>query len=356
MMNTLFTPGPILMDPETLIEGGKQAQYFRTPAFSEKMLECMAMLQQVLGASSDDPVMFLTASGTAAMEATVANLFTDKDKLLVIDGGTFGNRFAAICEIHNIPHTVIKLARNEAFDPAVLNQYENAGYTGFLVNVCETSTGQLYPMEIIANFCERNHICLVLDAISSFLCDPLNMNDLHCSALIISSQKGLALSPGMSYVVVKKDIFDKRVKDNTFKSLYLNFNNYYPEILRGQTNYTPAITIINQLHEKLKRILSKTVNNYIEYNRMIAYYFRNSLHEKTKFDYPSYPLSSCVTPVYCPSHNAKEIVASLRDLYKVFVVPAAGEIASYSFRVAHMSPLITKDDIDELIGLLLKFE
>lgn len=356
MMNTLFTPGPILMDPETLIEGGKQAQYFRTPAFSEKMLECMAMLQQVLGASSDDPVMFLTASGTAAMEATVANLFTDKDKLLVIDGGTFGNRFATICEIHNIPHTVIKLARNEAFDPAVLNQYENAGYTGFLVNVCETSTGQLYPMEIIANFCERNHICLVLDAISSFLCDPLNMNDLHCSALIISSQKGLALSPGMSYVVVKKDVFGKRVKDNTFKSLYLNFNNYYPEILRGQTPYTPAVGIINQLYEKLKRVLKVGSNNYISDNEKNAKYFRDELLKKTKFMYCSYPLSSCVTPVYCKNNNAKEISDTLRDKYGVYVTPCAGELANIIFRVAHMSPLITKDDIDELIGLLLKFE
>ncbi|MGP1489463.1 MAG: pyridoxal-phosphate-dependent aminotransferase family protein [Treponema sp.] len=355
-MNTLFTPGPILMDAETLAEGGKQAQYFRTPAFSEQMLECMSMLQQVLGASSDDPVIFLTASGTAAMEATVANLFTDKDKLLVIDGGTFGNRFAAICAIHNIPHTVIKLDRSEAFIPNMLDKYENAGYTGFLINVCETSTGQLYPMNIIADFCKRNNICLVADSISSFLCDPFDMNDLNCSAVIISSQKGLALSPGMSYVIVKKDVFDKRVKNTTFKSLYFNFNNYYPEILRGQTHYTPAITIINQLHEKLRRVLCKTVDNYIEHNRMIANYFRNSLHEKTKFQYPSYPLSSCVTPVYCPFDNAKEIVASLRDVYKVFVVPAAGEIASYSFRVAHMSPLISKEDIDSLINLLKQFQ
>lgn len=355
-MNTLFTPGPILMDPETLIEGGKQAQYFRTPAFSEKMLECMKMLQEVLGASSDDPVMFLTASGTAAMEATVANLFTSQDKLLVIDGGTFGNRFAAICEIHDIPHTVIKLVRNEAFDPDTLNKYENAGYTGFLVNVCETSTGQLYPMNIIADFCKRNNICLVADAISSFLCDPFNMNELHCGAVIISSQKGLALSPGMSYVIVKKDVFDKRVKNNTFKSLYFNFNNYYPEILRGQTPYTPAVGIINQLYEKLIRILKMTQEEYVLSNKSIADYFRQELIVKTKFTYLDYPLSSCVTPVYCKNNNAKEISDSLREKYDVYVTPCAGELATIIFRVAHMSPLITKEDIDNLIDLLKQFE
>lgn len=355
-MNKLFTPGPIPMDAETLEIGGRQNQYFRTPAFSKQMLECTDMLHKILDASCDDPVIFLTASGTAAMEAAVANIFNVNDKILVIDGGSFGKRFALICEVYGIPCEVILLKWNEAFTEEKLSPYENAGFTGLLVNVCETSTGQLYPMDIISDFCKRNNICLITDAISSFLSDAFSMKAFNCGAVIISSQKGLALPPGMSFVIVEKNVFEKRVKNNNFKSMYFNFNNYYPEILRGQTPYTPAVGIANQLHDKLKRILSYTPENYILKNKNNAEYFRKELLCKTKFTYPSYPLSSCVTPVFCKNNNAKTISDTLRDKFGVYVAPCGGELAPVIFRIAHMSPVIETADMDYIINILTKFE
>ena len=348
----LFTPGPIAMDPETITVGGTQAQYFRTPEFSKIMLECMDMFQIALNTSNDTRMIFLTASGTAAMEATVMNLFTDKDKLLIISGGTFGKRFKQICTIHRIPFESIDLEWNETFKPEMLDQYENRGISGLLVNMCETSTGQLFPMDIISDFCKRNNVCFVVDAISAFLCDPFSMKETGADVAIISSQKGLALNPGMSFVAVNKKTFDERCVKNNVQSFYFNFNNYYPEILRGQTEYTPAIGIVNQVHDKLKRILKNGVDVYVNHCAFLAKYFREQLctfHTLTTVDYP---LSNCVTPVMCADNNARQIVDSLRDDYGVYVVPAAGVFASSMFRVAHMSPQLTQHDVDELIGLL----
>jgi len=319
------------------------------------MLECVDMLVETLDAPEGTRMIFLTASGTAAMEATVMNLFTPKDKVLVISGGTFGRRFKQICDIHNIPVTSIDLEWNESFKKEMLTQYENAGITGMLVNMCETSTGQKYPMETIAEFCKKNNICLVVDAISSFLCDSVRMKALGAGAVIISSQKGLGLQPGMSFIALSEEVFRERCEQNEVKSLYFRFTDYYPEILNEQTEFTPAIGIINQLHEKLKRLLKEGLWTQIYYIVELAAYFREKINTCAYYAIPQYPLSNCVTPVICKKNNAIDIVSFLRDKHDIYVVPAAGELRYSTFRVAHMSRQITKDDIDTLVNLLRDF-
>jgi aspartate aminotransferase-like enzyme len=343
------------MDPETISIGGMQTQYFRTPEFSQIMFDCAEMLKKVLDAPSDARMIFLTASGTAAMEASVINLFTKKDKVLILSGGTFGKRFEKICEIHQIPFESINLKWNESFMGEMLNPYENVGITGMLVNICETSTGQLYPMDIISDFCMRNHICLVLDAISSFLCDPLSMKALGADAVIISSQKGLALQPGMAFIAVTKAAFENRCLLNKPKTLYFNFANYYPEIMRGQTPFTPSVGIINQLYDKLNRVLKNGMQEYIEHCYQLAHYFRNALTTVPSLCSVDYPLSNCVTPVLCKGKNAKNIADRLKNEHGIYVVPSPGDMAQIMFRVAHMSRQLTTWDIDILITLLKEF-
>jgi aspartate aminotransferase-like enzyme len=344
------------MDPETLAIGGKQAQYFRTPEFSKMVLECVDMFKEVLEAPDNSHIVFLTASGTAAMEAAIINLFTENDKILIISGGSFGERFKRICVIHKIPFESIDLKWNESFDPDTLNKYENSGFTGMLVNMCETSTGQLYPMDIISEFCIRNKLCLVVDAISSFLCDYFRMRNWGDCAVIVSSQKGLALPPGMSFVALSDGVYQNRCIKNNPASLYFKFTDYEENIIRGQTPYTPAVSIINQLHDKLERILREGIWPQIYGIMELAKYFRETLLAETKYTIPDYPISNCVTPVYCPENNAKEIFETLKAKHDVYITPCAGEIAPFLFRIAHMSRQLTKQDLSELVELLKRYE
>jgi aspartate aminotransferase-like enzyme len=340
------------MDPETIIEAGRQAQYFRTPEFSRMLLDCNEMLLELLDAPEHTRLLFLTASGTGAMEAAVINLFTPADKLLVVNGGTFGRRFKQICDIHRIPAATIDLAWDQAFQPEMLSAYENAGFTGMLVNQCETSTGQLYPMEAITAFCQRNRLCLVVDAISSFLCDSVKMKALGASAVIVSSQKGLALHPGMSFVAVTEEAFETRCAKHPPESLYFRFTDYAADMERGQTPFTPAVGIVNQLYYKLERLTQEGVWQQIYHIATLASYFREQLPAKTNFTIPRYPLSNCVTPVFCKDNNAVPIFEFLKDSHDVYVTPCGGELKSFLFRVAHMSRQITTADLDELLRLL----
>lgn len=138
----LFTIGPVEMYPETLEMSGKQLPYFRTSEFSEIMLENEVLLKESIHAPKESKVIFLTASGTAAMEAAVINCFTSDDRLLVIQGGSFGRRFSEICRIHKIPFDELILSFGEVLTKEKLEPYNKKGYSGLLVNLHETSTGQ----------------------------------------------------------------------------------------------------------------------------------------------------------------------------------------------------------------------
>ena len=88
----LFTIGPVEMYPDTLKIASRQTPYFRTESFSALMLETDALLKQMLHTDKSAETIYLTASGTAAMEASVLNIFNKSDKLLVVSGGIFGKR------------------------------------------------------------------------------------------------------------------------------------------------------------------------------------------------------------------------------------------------------------------------
>ena len=97
-----FTVGPVMASDEVRAIGAEQVPYFRTAEFSAIMKENEQLMKQFAKASDDARTVFITGSGTASMEAVVMNVFTPADKVLVVNGGSFGHRFVQLCEIHEI--------------------------------------------------------------------------------------------------------------------------------------------------------------------------------------------------------------------------------------------------------------
>lgn len=338
----LFTVGPVMMDPETLEIGANPLPYFRTAEFSKLMCEIEYLMKKFVGTNEKSKISILTASGTAAMEASIINLFNEKDKLLIVNGGSFGERFVQICQIHNIPFSEIKLNFGEELKSDFLQQYDNDGFTGLVCNIHETSTGQLYPIDILSDFSRRNNLFFVVDAISSFLADEFYMDKWSIDATILSSQKSLALPPGLSFVIFNERSLSKQ-KNIKVKSLYLNLNHYFIDMLRGQTPFTPAVGIIFQLHDKLNRIDQSGINYYLEQVQSLAGDFRCRLSE-LNFILPSYPLSSALTPIICPLNNAYDIFSEAKDLLSLFVTPSGGELSSKLLRIGHLGNLTVEDN------------
>ena len=158
-----FTVGPVQSSEAVRAIGAEQVPYFRTAEFSEVMLENERLIKKFAHTTEDSRVVFMTCSGSGGMEAAIMNTLTKDDKALVINGGSFGERFVELLTLHEIPFTEIKLEHGKALKPEHLAPYEGKGYTAFLLQKHETSTGAHFDMELVSDFCKRNNCFLIVD-------------------------------------------------------------------------------------------------------------------------------------------------------------------------------------------------
>jgi len=345
-MKHLYAIGPVEMYDETLEIGGKQVPYFRNDEFSQVVFSASAGLKRLLY-NENGEIILLTCSGTGAMEATIMNCFTKEDNLIVIDGGSFGHRFCQICQTHEIPFETVKVEQGEILTREMIEEVLSHGkFTGLLVNLDETSIGQLYDIEMLSEICNENDLFFVVDAISAFLADEVNMDKYGIDAVILSSQKALALAPGLSIVALSERILE-RVESINPHSIYFDFKDYLKNGLRGQTPFTPAVRVIIELEDMVKRLEDKGIENVIKETNELASYFRRRIKE-IGLDYPDYPLSNAVTPVIFNDFDAEEVYRQLIDKYGYTVNPSGGDNAKKMFRVSHVGNH-TIEDVENLV-------
>ena len=345
-----FTVGPVMCSDEVCQVGGEQVPYFRTPEFSKLMLENEQLMLQFSKAPNGSRVVFMTNSSTGSMEAVVMNCFTVLDKVLVINGGSFGQRFVELCEIHGIPHDVLKLQCGQSLTKDHLYEYDGKGYTGLLVNIDETSTGVLYDSEMIGEFCNKNDMFYVCDCVSAFLADPFDMD--HCGAdvMITGSQKVLACPPGVSMIVLAPCAVERVVKAKV-KSMYFNLADALKNMERGQTPFTPAVGILRQINIRLKEIEAfGGADTEIARVAAQAKDFRDKIIE-LPFEFVSKSPANAVTSLHPQRADAYEIFMELKDNYGIWICPNGGDMKNSMFRVGHIGHL-THDDNTILVDAL----
>lgn len=338
-----FTVGPVMSDPDILEEGRKSAPYFRTLEFSDVMLQNEKLLLEFLKASKDSRCVFLTSSGTGAMESCVMNLLNAKDKVLIVNGGSFGQRFVEMCQLHKRNCTEIKCDFGKQIKEEQLLPFDGKGYTAFLVNMGETSSGLLYDMKLISDFCKRNGIFLIIDAISTFIADELDMTKLNAGAVITGSQKALAVHPGISVVALSPVALEK-VENNSEICMYLSMKKALENGLRGQTPWTPAVTTIFEINRRLNNIYN---NGGIITERKTIYKtaldFRNFIR-KFPFEFVSENMSNAVTALHPLNVGAKNIVDIMKNEYKIWICPNGGDKVDSVFRVGHIGHITHEDN------------
>lgn len=342
-----FTVGPVQEYQEVLEVGACQTPYFRNQSFSNIMLENEEMMKKLAFAEDDARVVFLTASGTGAMEAAVINSFNMSDKVLVVNGGGFGKRFVQICQIHKIPYTEIVVPMDEVLTEDMLKPYRNVGYTGLLINMHETSIGKLYDIKMVSEFCKENDLFFIVDAISSFLADPIDMRKLAIDILITGSQKALAVPPGISILVMNNKAIHRAYRIDVM-SMYFNLADALRNGERGQTPFTPAVSILLQIHKRLEMLSEKGAvaeNKRIE---DLATDFRNKVKKLPVKMFSPSPSNAVTAMMITNGKSAYSLFEILESEFGIWVCPNGGELKDKIFRVGHLGAL-TEEDNDKLV-------
>lgn len=343
-----FTVGPVMSSEDILAVGGEQVPYFRTAEFSETMLENDKLMKEFVNAPEGSRTIFLTSSGTGAMEATIMNLLTSKDKVLVVDGGSFGHRFVQLCDIHHIPYDVVTPKEGSPISSDELYEYEGKGYTAFIVNIHETSKGVLHDANMLGAFCKKNNLLFIVDAISSFLADKIDMTVCGADVIITGSQKVLACAPGIS-VIVLSPVGVERVLNSDARIMYFDLKDALKNAERGQTPFTPAVGILRQINARLRQI-KKDGGAEVEIAkiRKQAEEFRAKI-KGLPFEIVSKSMSNALTPLHPLTASDYDIFLILKDDYGIWVCPNGGEMKDYIFRVGHFGAQNSTDN-DTLVN------
>ncbi|NCB05244.1 MAG: alanine--glyoxylate aminotransferase family protein [Clostridia bacterium] len=343
MRDITFAVGPVEMGERTLKVGGQQPPYFRTAAFSQQMQRAETDFLALVGAPEGSRAVFLSCSGTGGMEAAVSGLLTTSDRALVIEGGSFGKRFSELCAFHGIPYEPVTLAPGEPLTKERLALAEGGRFSALLVNLCETSTGVLYDLDLLHRFCDRHGLFLIVDAVSALIADELDMHACGADAVITASQKALAAAPGIAPLALAPRALE-RVRRIAPKSYYLDLRHALSDGERGQTPFTPSLSVLLQLFERLEALQ----NGGMQQERAAMH----ALAEDFRARIAAYPLavattalSNAVTPVR-PTNGASAyaIFETLMRDYGISVCPNGGELRDTLFRVGHMGALAKADN------------
>lgn len=341
----LFTVGPVMMYPETLRIEGSQQPYFRTPEFSKVMKDIEGWFLQSVHAPRGSEFIALTSSGTGAMDATVSNLLSQNDKVLVINGGSFGARFTHICDHYSIPHEDYVIPFLHAFKKEEFERYDGQGFTALLVNACDTSTGQKYDLDYLGEFCQRNNMLFIVDAVSAYLADPINMEKQNIDAILTASQKALALAPGVALVALSSKAIDRLGRGP--RAYYFDFKDYIDNQRRGQPPFTSAVGTMLALHHRLECIDRQGIDVVNAEHAERAAHFRDLIKD-LPLGLPEIPLSNSCTPILFPGENATAVYDALREKYDITLTPSGGDWKDKQLRVGHLGNL-TLGDYDDLV-------
>ena len=333
-----FTVGPVPSSDSVRALGSMDVPYFRTPEFSQVMIENERMIIELANAPLGSRAIFNTSSGTGSMEAVVMGTLDPKsDRALVVDGGGFGHRFREMLEWHGIPHDAIEIEYGRALRESDLEAYRGKGYTTFLVNLGETSQGILYDGDLIGNFCRDESLFLIVDGISSFLADPFDMQAMGVDVLITDAQKALACPPGVAPVVLSPFALE-RIKTVEQPCMYFDLRAMLKNQERGQTPFTPAVGILLQIHERLRQIVSTGgYDAEVSRCREIAIDFRNRiLTSGLPLDMRLESPSNAVTYITVRGFSAQRLIEEMKSHYGIWLCPNGGAVADESFRVGHL--------------------
>ena len=337
-----FTVGPVQSSDAVREIGSHQVPYFRTSEFSDVMFENEALIKKFAKAPEGSRVVFITGSGSASMEASIMNTLSASDKVLVVNGGSFGHRFVELLQLHQVPFEEIALEAGTPLAKSHLEPFEGKGFTAFVVNMHETSTGVLYDMKMIGDFCRRNNLFLLVDCISSFLADPFDMQALGADIMITGSQKALACPPGISVMVLSPRALD-RVSKTKCVCQYLDLQIALRNAERGQTPWTPAVGTLLQINARLKEIESNGgAEAEISRTAHLAQYFRDRIKDLPFKNFSGSP-SNAVTALCPTTASANDIFLKLKDEYGIWICPNGGDLKDKVFRVGHIGCLTEKD-------------
>ena len=348
----LLTPGPVAV-PERVREAmARTLLHHRAPEFLPVLEEVFAGLKQVFQTERD--VLLLASSGSGAMEAAVANLFSAGERVVVVRGGKFGERWAELCEAYGVEAVCVDVEWGQAADPAAVRAALDAApdARAVLVQASETSTGVLHPIRELADLVhEKPGRLIVVDGISGVGVHDLPMDAWGLDVVVSGSQKSWMLPPGLAFIALS-EAAEKAVGESTGSRYYLDLRKELVSQRKNSTTFTPAVSLIVGLREALRLLLEEGIQNVFARHAALAQIVRSGAEALGLELYaPTSPAFSCTSIRVPEGLDGKAVVKRMRDVYGMTIADGQGKASGKMFRIGHMGDVDGFDMLSAVAGL-----
>jgi aspartate aminotransferase-like enzyme len=361
----LFTPGPTPLLPAAQFAMAAADIHHRTPEFRALFLRVLKQLKEFVGTETGD-IIILSSSGTGAMEATVSNLTSPGDRILVLSAGKFGERWSALGKAFGCEVDVVAKPYGETFTMDEVKAGLKLETRVVFMQGTETSTGVRHDVAGVAALLKEmnSEALLVVDAITGLGTTHFDMDGMGIDVLIGGSQKAVMIPPGLSYLAIGPRAWD-RMEATYNPRYYFDLRKERKNAKAGESAYTPAVALIAALGAALEYIAAQagTAENpagsvaagrkkLVENAETIAAMTRAALVAMGfQLFGPDSP-AAAATAVYAPEGvDSGVIVKELKSRFAAIITNGQGEMKGQIFRIAHLGFFDYMDTI-ALIGAL----
>lgn len=354
----LFTPGPTPLLPAAQFAMAAADIHHRTAEFRALYTRVLAQMKDFVGTKND--VLILSSSGTGAMEASVSNLTSPGDRVLVLTAGKFGERWVSLTKAFGCAVDVVSAPYGETFDMAEVKDALKLETRAVFMQASETSTGTNHDVEGVAKLLKEanSEALLVVDAITGLGTTVLDMDAWGIDVLIGGSQKAVMIPPGLAYLAVSDRGWD-RMEATYNPRYYFDLRKERKNAKNGESAYTPAVALIAALGAALDYIaaqgdgsLAEGRKRLIENAETIAAMTRSACQAMGLKLFAPEAASAAATAVLAPEgFTSTQFVKALKSRFAAIITDGQGEMKGQIFRIAHLGFFDYLDTI-ALIGAL----
>ena len=346
----LLSPGPTPIPNEVALAMSETMIHHRTPQFNQVFDEAREGLKRLFGTKND--VLMLASSGTGAMEASVANLFSPGDKVLVINGGKFGERWLNISNAYGLTPIEMKVEWGQAVKVADVERQlkANPDIQGVMIQASETSTTVLHPIKEIAKLIKNGPLFLV-DGVTAVGVVSLPLDEWGIDVLVTGSQKALMLPPGLGFIALSDRAWEK-TKKAKLPRFYFDLNLERKNQQKGSGAFTPAVSLIFGVRASLRMIEREGLANvYARHDRLCRATRAAATALGLKLLARDNP-SPAATGIFLPNGiDAEAMLEYLRDRMNVTLAEGQDQLKGKAIRIAHIGYMGAFDVITAIAAL-----
>ena len=347
-------PGPTPVPESVLNALSKHPIGHRSKEFQNLVKSTTENLQWLH--QTNNEVLTITGSGTAAMEAGIVNTLCKGDKVICSENGKFGQRWIKVAEAYGLNVVKISSEWGKPLDPnkfkEILENDHNKEIKAVIVTHSETSTGVLNDLEMISKYIKNHKEALsIVDCVTSIGACNVPTDEWDLDIVASGSQKGYMIPPGLSFISVSEKAWQACQRSNLPK-FYLDLKNYKKSLNSFNNPYTPAVNLVFALEESLKMMKEEGLNNIFARHNKHKLAITSAMKElNLKLFAEANSLSPAITAIETENFDAEEFRKTIKDNFDIVLAGGQDHLKGKIFRIGHLGYVNDRDIISVISAI-----